>query len=238
MSGVEKVWRLLPEVYPPERLLQAAGGNRIVAQVLCRRGIQNAVQAHAFLDPDSYQPTSPFELPGMGAAADRLGRAVRNQERVCVWGDFDVDGQTSTTVLVAGLRALGGRVSYHIPVRGPESHGISLAVLGEVIAGGAQLILTCDTGIAAHDAVNFAHSRGVEVIITDHHELPEKLPGAEHILTPRLLPADHPLASLPGVGVAYKLVEALYQRFGCPGAENFQDLAALGIVADLAALRG
>jgi single-stranded-DNA-specific exonuclease len=175
----------------------------------------------------------------MQAACRRLEQAIRLQELVCVWGDFDVDGQTATALLVELLRALGTRVIAHIPVRLRESHGVNLPVLQELLSQGVRLFLTCDTGISAHDALQYAHSQGVDVIVTDHHSLPESLPPALALVNPRFLPAEHPLATLPGVGVAYKLAEALFQRFARPAAEEqFLDLAALGIIADLALLQG
>jgi single-stranded-DNA-specific exonuclease len=237
MAG--KIWKVQGPLNVPEGVLQAAGGSRMVAQVLCRLGITAPTQARAFLDPAVYPATPASQLPGLEAAVERLAHAIREQKQICVWGDFDVDGQTSTTILVATLRELGARVSYHIPVRGPETHGIGLPALGKVIAAGAQVILTCDTGIGAVEAVEAAHSQNVAVIITDHHELPEQLPPAEAIVSSRLVPRDHPLASLPGVGVAYKLADALYASFNRPGeACQYTDLAVLGIVADLAELRG
>ena len=128
---------------------------------------------------------------------------------ICVWGDFDVDGQTSTALLVQTLRALGANVIYYIPIRGKESHGVHIESLKPIIDNGAKLIVTCDTGITAHEAVDYANSRGVDVVITDHHDLGETLPNAKAIVNPKLLPKDHLLANLAGVGVAYKFAEAL-----------------------------
>ncbi|HEY3343460.1 MAG TPA: single-stranded-DNA-specific exonuclease RecJ [Anaerolineaceae bacterium] len=234
-----RIWKTQLTIDVPAEVLAAAGGSRLVAEVLCRRGISGAAQARAFLDPVAYRPAPASDLPGLDGAVEYLVQAIQAQKSICVWGDFDVDGQTSTTILVSSLRDLGGRVNYHIPVRGPETHGIGLAALGKVIDAGAEVLLTCDTGISAVDAVEAAHSRNVGVVITDHHELPEQLPAAEHIVSSRLAPPGHPLGTLPGVGVAYKLAEALYERMSRPGeAEQYTDLAVMGIIADLAELYG
>ncbi len=231
----------LPVIVPPE-LAAAAGGHQLVAEALVRRGVANAAEARAVLDPKQYSPSPPSALPGMGRAVARINRALKTGEPICVWGDFDVDGQTSTALLVTALRDLGGRVTYHIPLRETEGHGVSLPVLEQIIAGGVRLIVTCDTGISAHDAVAFARSQRVDVVITDHHDLPDHLPDAAAIVNPKLLAAGNgtsPLVDLPGVGVAYKLAEALYERAGRAGeAGKHADLAALGIIADLALLRG
>jgi single-stranded-DNA-specific exonuclease len=211
----------------------------IVADRLGRLGLISEQQILAFLDPAHYNPTPATELTGLTAVADRVEAAIRNREPICVWGDFDVDGQTSTTILVSTLQELGARVTYHIPVRGPESHGLNIPHLSEVIDDCAKLILTCDTGISAHEAIEYANSRGVDVVITDHHDLPPELPPAVAITNPKFLPVDHPLATLAGAGVAYKLAEELYARFGLKNtAEKHLDLAALGLVADLAVLQG
>jgi len=230
-----------PVIVPPE-LAAALGGHRLVAEALVRRGVVNAAAARAVLDPKKYSPSPPNALPGMARAVARINRALKTGEPICVWGDFDVDGQTATALLVTVLRELGGRVTYHIPLRETEGHGISLSVLEQIIAGGARLIVTCDTGISAYDAVAFARSQRVDVVITDHHDLPDRLPDAAAVVNPKLLAAGSatsPLLDLPGVGVAYKLAEALYERAGRVGeAGRHADLAALGIIADLALLRG
>lgn len=213
----------------------------LVGQVLLRRGYTTAAEAHAFLDPAAYQSSPPDDLPGMIDAVERITRAIRAKEQICVWGDFDVDGQTSTTVLVQTLQALGARVSFHIPVRGSESHGVNIENLARVIAQGARLIVTCDTGISAAEAVAYARSRGVETVITDHHDLPPELPQAAALVNPKLISSrGHPLASLAGVGVAYKLAEGLANRLEPAdfNVESLLDLVALGLVADLAILRG
>lgn len=175
----------------------------------------------------------------MDKAAARLERAISRGETIAVWGDFDVDGQTATTLLVSTLRDLDAHVTFHIPVRAVEGHGVNLPALTDLIGRGARVLLTCDTGVDAHEAIDYARQRDVDVIVTDHHDLPATLPSALAIVNPKLLAAGHPLGSLPGVGVAYKLAEALYQQAGRARAvEQYLDLAALGIVADLAVQTG
>ncbi len=234
-------WLPSDPVTVPADLRAFVGGRPLTAETLVRRGIVTVEAARRFLDPAAYPPAPAEALPGVEVAAARIEAAIRARERICVWGDFDVDGQTSTTLLVATLRDLGADVLYHIPVRETESHGVNVENLQVAFDAGAQLILTCDTGIDAFAAVDYANARGVEVIITDHHELPAAggLPAAHVVVNPHLLSSDHPLATLPGVGVAYKLAEALYARAGRPAeVEQHLDLVALGIVADVAELVG
>lgn len=238
--GLQRVWRPYPETAIDKELSSYLEGNSFIAQLLARRGVLTIQDAQSFIEPAFYQPSPPSSLPGLSRAADRLEAAIQAGERICVWGDFDVDGQTATTILVSALRTLGAQVRHYIPIRSQESHGINLTSLRNQIDLGLDLLLTCDTGIAAHLAVQEADRQGIETIITDHHELPPKLPEAFAIINPRLLEdPGHPLSNLPGVGVAYKLVEELFTRQG-KSAEivSLLDLVALGIVADVASLVG
>jgi single-stranded-DNA-specific exonuclease len=196
-------------------------------------------QARAFLDPAAYQPSPPDVLPDLPQAISRLSQAIERQELICVWGDFDADGQTATALLVSTLQSLGAKVRFYIPNRLTESHGIKLPALQRLVAEGVNLILTCDTGIAEHEAIAAAQAAGVEVIVTDHHDLAETLPPAQAVINPKRLPPGHPLRELPGVGVAYKLAEGLYQvRNRSAESESLLDLVALGIVADVAQQSG
>jgi single-stranded-DNA-specific exonuclease len=228
----------VPVEVPPE-VMHAAGEHPILAAALAKRGIRSAAEAFAFLDPMQYHAAAPTELPDLERAADRIQYAISRGERIGVWGDFDMDGQTSTTLLVSCLKRLGADVIYYIPVRGRESHGIALPSLKTFLDRGVRLLLTCDTGITAHDAVQFATQRGVETIITDHHILPTKLPAAYAVVNPQRLPQDHPLWPLCGVGCAYKLAEELHRRTErLDELAQDLDLVALGTVADLALLQG
>jgi len=209
----------------------------LIAQTLLRRGISRPEEAEAFLHPEK-TPSTPF--PEIEKAVEPLNLAIRNRDRICVWGDFDVDGQTSTALLVQTLQALGADVVYYIPIRGKESHGVHIESLQPILDGGVKLLLTCDTGITAHEAVDYCNSRGVDVVITDHHDLGETLPNAKAVVNPKLLPEDHPLKNLAGVGVAYKLAEALLALSDQQVAisNSLLDLVALGLIADVALLRG
>ena len=215
----------------------------LIAQTLVRRGIDTPEAARAFLHPDSIALTA---FPGIEPAVERITAAIRQNEMICVWGDFDVDGQTSTTVLVQTLQALGANVVYYIPIRGKESHGVHIETLKPILDNGARLLVTCDTGITAYEAIDYTNSRGVDVVVTDHHDLGPTLPHAKAIVNPKLLPGDHVLANLAGVGVAYKLAEALIRSNDFsrskPATEvattQLLDLVALGLIADVALLKG
>ena len=183
------------------------------------------------------QSTSPYELPNIQLGIKRVLLAIKNHENIAVWGDFDVDGQTSTTILVGGLRELGAKVIYHIPIRGPESHGINLANLQKLFEQHISLLITCDTGIREFEAVDACKSAGVDVIITDHHTPGTELPAALAVISGQLLSKEHVLHDLCGAGCAYKFIEALCLSAGLPEIKDlFIDLAAIGTVADLVPL--
>lgn len=256
-------WILSPQIEPSPALRAAVGGHPLVARLLAQRGIDTAEKALPFLDSGAYAPAAPTALVGLDRAANTLIEAIRQGRNFLVWGDFDVDGQTSTTLLVAALQELAGpqRVRFHVPNRFSEGHGIKPYALKDLLEDASfkpQLLLTCDTGISDGEGIGIAKDAGLTVVVTDHHDLPAEFadvePGteppcgepasvageqsvrrADAIVNPKFLRADDPLRTLPGVGVAYKLVQRLYELAGDPdGAAQFLDLVALGIVADVA----
>jgi single-stranded-DNA-specific exonuclease len=234
-----RTWREPQIINVPKSYTNAIGGNPLVSQILYTRNYKDIASARGFLDPNDYHPTLAMELPGMPEAVDILRDALSEKKKIGVWGDFDVDGQTSTTVLVSALREMGGEVTYHIPVRAEESHGINLPALKKFIRKGIDLLVTCDTGISANNEIEYLHRVGMPVIITDHHDLPESLPEANAIINPKMLSINHPLSTLPGVGTAYKLVEELWHQLGeAEKSQQYLDLVSLGIIADIALLRG
>lgn len=232
----KRIWHDPLPCSPSAALINEVGGHLLTAQILAQRGFEDPMAARAFLSPHDYPPTPPEALPDLVCASDLLWSALQSQKTILVWGDFDVDGQTATALLVSALRALGAIVEYYLPHRLRESHGIRVPSLQQQLDTlQAPVLLTCDTGVSAHEAVDYAKSRGAVTIITDHHDLPSTLPAADAVVNPKRLPAEHPLATLPGVGVAYKLVEHLFTRSGRPNdLPGLLDLVALGIVADVA----
>jgi single-stranded-DNA-specific exonuclease len=225
------------EVTP--EIQEFVGGHPLVCETMVRRGIQTPLQARSFLYPQFFLPSNPLDLPDLDKAVIRIQKAISRQERILIWGDFDVDGQTATTLLYSALRQLGADVIFHIPIRANETHGISLPSLQEQLSRGGGLLLTCDTGISAIDEISFAASQNIDTIITDHHTLPPDLPPAFAIINPQQLYGEHPLFPLCGVGVAYKLVEELFNRTNMVDRlPPLLDLVALGTIADLAILTG
>ncbi|MEM8642119.1 MAG: single-stranded-DNA-specific exonuclease RecJ [Cyanobacteria bacterium P01_G01_bin.54] len=218
---------------------------KFAALLLWQRGIRTAEQLEAFLEVRTYQPRSPLDFGAeMVQAVERLKEARDRQERVTIWGDFDADGVTSTAVLWEGLGQFfvpEEQLNYYIPHRERESHGLNQAGIERLAAQGTQLIVTCDTGSTNLSEIESAQSLGIETIVTDHHTLLPDRPPVVALINPRYLATDHPLYTLSGVGVAYKLVEALYAALpDVPGQPltDLLDLVAIGLIADLVELRG
>jgi single-stranded-DNA-specific exonuclease len=235
-SGTRE-WKLPSEVLLDEKLVEAAGGSEVLAKLLIRRGIRTAAEARAFLDPSHYTPTGPMDLLGMPQAIVRITQAIARQEKITVYGDYDVDGVTATSVMLSTLRFLGANVDYYIPTRS-EGYGLNLKAVS-VLASKHQtkLLITCDCGISNFSEINFAKSLGVDSIVVDHHSMPELLPPAVAILHPKQLAEEHPFFHLPGVGVAYKLAEALLlDNQAEDEIPKLLDFVTLGMIADMVPL--
>ena len=229
-------WNEPSELFIPVELFDLVE-HPLIAELLVRRGITDAQTAHAFLDPQAYAPTNPMDFADLPRAVERIHTALQKHERIGVWGDFDVDGQTATAVLVSALKRLGADVIYHLPVRRLESHGMHRPALSRFLDLSVQLLITCDTGINEVESIDYAKSRGVDCIITDHHLPSTETPAALAVINPHLLPPQHPAASLPGVGVAYSFAQGMINCLKSSVVlDDLLDLVALGSIADLATL--
>ena len=232
-------WRVQPAV--PQEIAQPlmdSGLTPILAQLLYNRGFHNPDQAQAFLSKEEVWHDAAL-LPGLEQAVERLTAAVRNRERVAVFGDFDVDGITGTAIMARALTSLGVEVIPYIPHRVEEGHGLSTDAASYLAAQGATLLVTVDTGVTAFAEAAAAQDMGVDVIITDHHLAPQGAPDACAIIDPRLPDSTYPFPHLTGAGLAYKLCEALLQSFSSNAQEQLGtllSLAAMGTVADVAPL--
>ena len=251
MTEQSQNWQTQPSPQPPAWLIQAVNKHapelpgKYAAALLWCRGIQNPEQIPGFLNPKLYQPASPWEFgQEMNWAIDRIQQARNSGEQVAIWGDFDADGITSTSVLWDGLGeffAQNDRLTYYIPNRLTESHGLNIPGIENLAKSGISLIITCDTGSTNIAEIEYANSLNIDIIITDHHTLPDDRPPATAIINPRYFPSNHPLFHLSGVAVAYKLIEALYQTLPDIPQRPLQDLlelVAIGLIADLVQLTG
>jgi single-stranded-DNA-specific exonuclease len=235
MMEQKRQWKLPEPLRLPPEVITAAG-DAVVAEILFRRGYKTADEIRSFLSPDVYKPFSFSEHPLVQVVVERIEQAVINGERITIYGDYDVDGMTSTAVWMETLRCLGATVTYHVPDRFEEGYGMNMAVLQELANTGTNLIITCDCGISNRAEIAAAKSLGMDVVVTDHHELPEQLPEVP-IFNPKLLHKEHPAYDLPGVGVSYVVAEMLLQRAGQGEyADALLEFVALGVIADVVSL--
>lgn len=241
---MSKIWRVSSET-PIIRdcFAEELGISPIVAQVLLNRGLDTVTKAREFLYPDFGMLHDPFSFPDMEQAIRRIFQAIHSGEKILVYGDYDVDGITSISVLLPVLRELGAEVDYYIPNRVEEGYGLNMPAVRLAAELDVKLIITVDCGIAAHAETKYAVELGMDIIITDHHESPKLLPKAYAIVNPKTPGCSYPFADLAGVGVTFKLAEALLiESKGEKGRkevrDRFLDLVALGTIADVAPLLG
>ena len=225
-----------------EYLSRCASISTVFAQVLVNRGLKDVKSIKDFLFPSIENLHDPFLMPDTGKAVKRIKTAMAKNETVLVCGDYDADGITSTALLVSTLRTLGLKTYYHIPNRMTEGYGFSKEGIKKAQTIGAGLIITVDCGISSAEEVSMSMSLGIDVIITDHHEPPARLPDALAIVNPRRADSEYPFKHLAGVGVAYKLAQALTQDAGYKihdrELEGLLELVAIGTVADSVPLTG
>ncbi len=221
----------------PESLLKA-GYTKLSAAILAARGIKSPEKAGAFLCSGAEMLTDPMKMPGMAEAIKRIRDAIDKDEKIAVYGDYDVDGISSTALLIRYFRSIGADCIGHIPDRLEEGYGLNSSALFELHSSGASLVITVDCGITAVDEVEYANSLGLDVIVTDHHEcVGTALPAAVALLNPKLPGNPEELEILAGVGVAFKLVSAL-SGDAEEILKSYADLITLGTIADVMPLVG
>lgn len=212
-----------------------------VAALLISRGCSDEQSARSFLKPSYDQLHDPHLMLGMGEAVPRLLKAIELGEPILVYGDYDVDGTTGTAVLLRALNLLGAKTGFHVPHRFTEGYGIQQAALQRAASEGYKLAISVDCGIRAHEPLYWARDNGLDVIITDHH-LPDEgegVPPAYAVLDPNQAGCNYPDKNLAGVGVAFKLVDALFRKYGRESQVSaFLKIVAIGTVADVAKLTG
>ncbi|MEF7406852.1 single-stranded-DNA-specific exonuclease RecJ [Pediococcus acidilactici] len=222
----------LPDVDIAE-LAKATQLDPIIVRILVARGFRTADEMTNFLAMDQSVVHDPFLLHDMQKAVERIMSAIEANEKILVYGDYDADGVTSTTIMYETLAQLGADVNYFVPNRFKDGYGPNLAEYQHFINNEqVQLIVTVDNGVAGNEAINYAQEHGVDVVVTDHHEMPDQLPNAYAIVHPRHPEGEYPFGDLSGVGVAFKVACALLEEV----PEEFLDLYAIGTIADLVSM--
>jgi len=245
LTTIPTQWEL-PTPVPNYLRARYAHLHPVIQQILYNRGITETEDVAEFFG-QRVRPDDPFRLSGVPEAVTRLRRAIRKKRPIAVYGDFDADGVTSTAVMVQTLRALGANVIPYIPHRVDEGYGLNTEALAKLKKQGVEVVVTVDCGIRAVDETAFAKSIGLEMIITDHHSIGPEVPDADVLINPKLPDSKYPFRDFAGVGVAFKLAQALLRvEANSPVApnpvtlteEDLLDLVALGTVADIMPLIG
>jgi single-stranded-DNA-specific exonuclease len=243
----QRFWRVAPAFDGAADLARQLGTSPLVAQVLHNRNASTLDAARDFLQPRMDALHDPRLMPNIEVAASRLAQAVRDRQHITLYGDYDVDGMTGLAILRNVLAAAGASVEYYVPHRLEEGYGVNADALRKILAGPTKLIVTVDCGIGGAEALDLARQAGVDVIVTDHHQLPERLPNALAIVHPALPGCGYPNPDLSGSGVAFKLAWQLARtlagrdKLDAPMRELLLEsmcLAALGIIADVVPLLG
>jgi single-stranded-DNA-specific exonuclease len=244
---LSKRWEIAPENRRVEEKLAAALQIRpLAARLLANRGVGTIDATREFLSPSLQRLHDPFLMRGMSEAVERLIRGLRNQESIVIYGDYDVDGITATAVLSWFFREIGVPVPYYLPHRMREGYGLNAEAVRKLAAQDTRILITVDCGITGHEEVQLARRLGMDVIVTDHHQVPPTLPDAVAVLNPHQPECTYPAKELSGVGVAFKLIMALRGRLRqesrwdgkIPNLRRHLDLVALGTIADIAPLLG
>lgn len=231
-------WNLLPPI-PDKHLISTSGFSSLIAQLLYNRDLTEPSQLESFIAADESLSGDPALLPDMHQAVARIYQALLSGESIAIYGDFDTDGITATALLVQGLSMLNCRATPYIPHRLTEGYGLKTAALENLYRQGASLVVTVDCGITAFSEVKKARKMGLDIIITDHHTPPAIIPPANAVINPKLPDSNYPFSELAGVGVALKLLQALFQSIGKEKQlSKLMDLVALGTVADVVPLLG
>lgn len=235
---LKKNWEIAPPI-TPEAANRLSAYNPVMRQLLFNRGVITQEEAVVYLDHQG-SLYDPFQLIGMQAAIERIEKAIQTRERVAVYGDYDVDGVTATSLMVQVLRQLGANVEPYIPDRFEEGYGLNNGALDLLAQEEVRLIVTVDCGIRSLIEADHALTLGLDMVISDHHEPKSVLPAAVAVINPKQPGDPYPEKNLAGVGLAYKLAQALFQTItgDAAQADDWLDLVAVGTVADIVPLNG
>ncbi len=244
---MQKTWEIqTTDADATARVVSLLGCHPATASILVQRGLDSEKSIQAFLHPSLHHLRPPFGITGMTEAVTRISNALLDTEKILIFGDYDVDGVTATTLLYQFLKAIGADVSFYIPHRVTEGYGLKASHITDIaIPGKIKVLLTVDCGVSSHEAVSLAKDNDIAVIITDHHDIPQKLPDALAVINPKRHDCHSGLENLSGVGLAFYLAVALrkhlrdqgfFQSRKEPNLKKSCDLVALGTVSDMVPL--
>ena len=221
-----------------EKIKNEYGISNLLAKILVNRNLTKNEDIDLFLKPTRHDFHNPYLMPDMALAVDRIIKAINNKEKILIYGDYDVDGITSITVVKNFLLERGANVTQYIPNRLNEGYGLNKDAIKKISEDGVNLIITVDCGISGIEEVDYANSLGLEVIVTDHHEVGEILPNAIAVVDAKRKDNTYPFRELAGVGVGFKLIQAIAQRLELEEKEylKYLDIVCIGTISDIVPL--
>ncbi len=221
-----------------EKIENEYGISNLLAKILVNRNLTKKEDIDLFLKPTRHDFHNPYLMPDMALAVDRIIKAINNKEKILIYGDYDVDGITSITVVKNFLLERGANVTQYIPNRLNEGYGLNKDAIKKISDDGVNLIITVDCGISGIEEVDYANSLGLEVIVTDHHEVGEVLPNAIAVVDAKRKDSTYPFRELAGVGVGFKLIQAIAQRLELEEKEylKYLDIVCIGTISDIVPL--
>lgn len=221
-----------------EKIENEYGISNLLAKILVNRNLIKKEDIDLFLKPTRHDFHNPYLMPDMELAVNRIIEAINNNEKILIYGDYDVDGITSITVLKSFLIERKANVSHYIPNRLNEGYGLNKEAIKKIADDGVNLIITVDCGISGIEEVDYANSLGLKVIVTDHHEVGENLPNAIAVVDAKRKDNTYPFRELAGVGVSFKLIQAISQRLELEEKEylKYLDIVCIGTISDIVPL--
>ncbi len=236
---MSKKWQIYETDEEQVRKIQEKYGlNKLLSTILVNRNITTEEKIRLFLQPTRHDFYNPFLITDMEKAVERIIKAIKNQEKVTIYGDYDVDGITSITVLKSFLKDRGLEVNFYIPNRLDEGYGLNKEAIKKIVDNGCELMITVDCGISAIEEIEYANTLGIETIITDHHEPSNKLPNALAIIDNKRKDSTYPFRELAGVGVVFKLIQAISTKLEIKEEEylKYLDIVCVGTISDIVPL--
>lgn len=235
---MNKKWEIYKADEQKIKKIEEKGINRLLATILANRGIINEEQIRVFLKPTRQDFYNPYLMPDMESAVERIIEAIEKKQKVIIYGDYDVDGITSVTVLKSYLEERGLKIDYYIPNRLEEGYGLNKPAIEKIANQNYNLMITVDCGISAVEEVRYAKELGLEVIVTDHHETGEEIPDAIAVVDAKRKDNQYPCRNLAGVGVVFKLIQAISKRLNIDEKEHLKylDIVCIGTISDIVPL--
>lgn len=231
---MKKIWLLKKTKNEYDKITRKTGIDISILKILSNRGILSIQDVNKYMSPNIDDMYDPFIMSGMREGVQIIYNGIKNENNIVIYGDYDADGITSTSILYKGISCLGGKISYYLPDREKEGYGLNNESIDKLRLMGNDILITCDNGISSNDQIIYAKSIGFNVVVTDHHQIKESLPKADAVINPKREGDKYPFKSLCGAGISLKFIQALYIYSNKTLVlKEYLELAAIGTICDV-----